>query len=406
MSLADLGGEDLSKSFLSLAERGRSRISLRALTIVAERLSLPISHFLDDPSETSARMGSLTLDRAEEALARQKPEECLGELDGATLAPPLRPRGLLLRGRALVDLDRPREAIPVLQEGLALVEQSEDRHLARLMAYHLGAALYSAGKYEEALVYLQRALQESIDGLDDQMLAGKITIYIGHILYIQDDIEGALTHYARARDLFGSFGDLTTLGCIYSGLSKVYERKGDLTNAVRYSTLSLGAFEAKQNAVQAARELNNLAVKYEALGNTTQALECGKQAVERAQRANATDIEALAHSTLASIYLKLDDVEHAAEEASIAEGLAQEESDYARIDAWVVLAEIAERNGDRARADELYLRALDALKSTSRRAAYAETALAYSRLLQQRGDTERALEYALEVAHSKIASTS
>lgn len=49
MTLAELGGPDLSRSFLSLVERGKSRISLRALAIVARKLDLPVSYFLDQP---------------------------------------------------------------------------------------------------------------------------------------------------------------------------------------------------------------------------------------------------------------------------------------------------------------------------------------------------------------------
>jgi transcriptional regulator with XRE-family HTH domain len=49
MSLEQLGGELLSRSFLSQVERGRSRISLRALGIVASRLELPLSYFIDGP---------------------------------------------------------------------------------------------------------------------------------------------------------------------------------------------------------------------------------------------------------------------------------------------------------------------------------------------------------------------
>ena len=38
MTLAQVGGQDLSRSFLSTVEHGRTRISLRALSIVAHRL--------------------------------------------------------------------------------------------------------------------------------------------------------------------------------------------------------------------------------------------------------------------------------------------------------------------------------------------------------------------------------
>src|SRR5438270_8293552 len=75
MSLAAVGGNELSRSFLSLVELGRSRISLRALAIVAERLELPISYFLETSDLQLA--AELAVDSAEAALERQDPEGCL-----------------------------------------------------------------------------------------------------------------------------------------------------------------------------------------------------------------------------------------------------------------------------------------------------------------------------------------
>jgi len=54
LSLAELGNEALSRSFLSLVERGRTRISLRALELVAERLELPLGYFVDEQPDLSA----------------------------------------------------------------------------------------------------------------------------------------------------------------------------------------------------------------------------------------------------------------------------------------------------------------------------------------------------------------
>ena len=48
MSLAQLGGKDLSRGFLSAVELGRSHISLPALSVVARRLGLPVSFFVDE----------------------------------------------------------------------------------------------------------------------------------------------------------------------------------------------------------------------------------------------------------------------------------------------------------------------------------------------------------------------
>src|SRR5947209_14678293 len=75
MTLAQVGGDDLSRSFLSLVELGRSRISLRALAIVADRLDLPMSYFLDDSAGGTHAAAELLVDQAEVALALRNPQE-------------------------------------------------------------------------------------------------------------------------------------------------------------------------------------------------------------------------------------------------------------------------------------------------------------------------------------------
>jgi transcriptional regulator with XRE-family HTH domain len=80
MSLAQLGGGYLSPSFLSQVERGRSRISLRALAIVAERLELPISYFFDEHGDADPR-----LERTDAALAHSLFLHQQGDREGAVL---------------------------------------------------------------------------------------------------------------------------------------------------------------------------------------------------------------------------------------------------------------------------------------------------------------------------------
>jgi tetratricopeptide (TPR) repeat protein len=403
MTLTALAGDDLSRSFLSLVERGHSRISLRALALVADKLQMPISQFLADAPGLAA--SELALDHAERVLEQQKPAECLKLLDAMTLPSTLRLRERTVRGRALVAEGQATAAVPVLQEALSLAESRKEPHQEAETLALLGGALYTAGTYEEALAYLRRALDLATDGANDPLMVGKVTVYIGHILYIAGDIDGALKHYARARELFGKLGDLHTLACVYSGLSLAYDRKGDTTNALRFSKLSLTAFEANREVRQAARELNNVAMKYRELSDLSQALECARQAVERSALIHATDLEALGRSTLASIYLQLGDEDSARREAGVVDEMEEAHSTPAAVDAWIVLAEIANRHGDHARTDELYRRALDVLERNGWYFARAEKALAYSLLLRERGDTEGALEYAVQAAqaHSSAA---
>jgi tetratricopeptide (TPR) repeat protein len=404
LSLAQVGGDDLSRSFLSLVELGHSRISLRALAIVAERLDLPMSYFLQGASVSSAEIAELALDRAEIALGQQQPEQALHTLELVEVPDSLRARSLLVRGRALTDAGRPRDAVPELRTALGLAEKRDDAFLHAHVLYHLGAALYNAGNFDEAAVYLHRALREAVETIDDSILTGKATVLLGHILFVEDDMDGALEQYARARELFDSFGDLDALGSVYSGLSLTYEHKGDMPNALRYAKLSLRTFDAKQDVRRAAGELNNLAMKYKELDDISNALECAREAVQRAGEVKAQDVEAIAHGTLASIHLQREEIQEATVEAELADRLAADTYERAHVSAWTVLAEIAERRGDQARADTLYRQVLDVLKPTAQHEAYARAALAYSLLLRRRGQTDDALEYALEAAQAKAAS--
>lgn len=401
LSLAQVGGQDLSRSFLSAVEHGRTRISLRALSIVAERLGRPMSYFLDTPTSQSEALPELVLDESESGLRQQKPAEALRLLDEVEVPGALRARALWLRGWALIDLGRPREAIPVLQEARSVADQSGDARLSLLIQYKLGTALFCADDYDEALIYFRRALQLAAEQPDDRVLIGKITVCIGHIQYVQGQYDAALGQYARARQLFGAVDDLDNLASVYTGLSRVYEHMGDLDNAVRYSRMSVGIYELKHNKRLAAHEMNNMAARCRELGSFDQALEYARQAIAWAQESKAHDVEGLAHATLAAIHYDLDDLDAAETEAEVAQSVGCDGADLASIDAWIVQAKVAERRADHARTDQLYGRALDMLERMGHRTLYADTALAYSRALQTRGDINQALNFALKSAEMK-----
>jgi tetratricopeptide (TPR) repeat protein len=403
LSLAQLGGEDLSRSFLSLVELGRSRISLRALKIVADRLQLPISYFLDGSVASAEAVSELLLDRVESALRQQKPSEALRLLVDVEVPDLLQPRALWLQGSALIDAGRPHDAVDVLREAIPRAERRGEPRQQVEIRYTLARALFEAGSYDEALAHARRALGIAMWPPEDRVLMGKVTVGIGHILYIQGNYDDSLAHYARARQLFDTVDDMDNLAAVYTGLSRVYQHKGDLANAVRYSRLSVGIYEAKQNRRNAARELENMAGRYAEQGLFDKALECAKSAISKSRSSRARDVEALSRSTLASIHFQMGELEKAESEAKLAESLVIDKTDFACIDAWVVLGRIADRRADHGHADTMFRRALDVSRDTGRTAIYADTALAYSLVLRERGDVEGALKFALEAAQGKSA---
>jgi len=404
LSLAQLGGDDLSRSFLSLVELGRSRISLRALAIVAQRLDQPISYFLDGAADSTAARAELLLDQAEASLREQEPGRAEQLLRDIEVPNAMRGRAMWLKGWSCADLGRPSDAVPLLQEGLELVEADGDvRQLVQLL-YTLAMAFYASHLYDEAMRYTRRAYEEAAEHLDDDSLIGRLTVCLGHLYYIRAQFDQAEAHYDHARQLFGAVNGLDNLAATYTGLSRVWEQRGDLQRAVRYSRMGFGILELKHHRREAARELSYIAERMQALGKSDVALADATMAIARAQESGAHDIEAVARSTRAAISLSRGDMEQASRDAERADALAGDATSHSRIEAWIVLSKLAAQRKDYKTGDALLLRALDALRASGHHARFAEIALQQSLALRERGDTEGALNFALEAAQVRTGS--
>jgi len=404
LSLAQLGGDDLSRSFLSLVELGRSRISLRALAIVAQRLDQPISYFLDGAADSADARAELLLDQAEASLREQEPGRAEQLLRDIEVPNSLRGRALWLTGWSCADRGRPRDAVPLLQEALALVDADGDARQLVQILYTLAMAFYATHLYDEAMRYTRRAYDEAAEHLEDDALIGRLTVCLGHLYYIQAQFDQAEAHYDHARQLFGAVNDLDNMAAVYSGLSRVWEQRGDLPQAVRYSRMGLAILELRHYRRDAARELSYIAERMQALGKPDAALADATMAIARAQESGARDVEAVARSTRAAIALSRGDIEQATRDAERADALAGDAPTHARIETWIVLSKLAAQRKDDETGDALLLRALDALRESGHHTRFAEIALEHSLALRERGDTEGALNFALEAAQVRTGA--
>jgi tetratricopeptide (TPR) repeat protein len=401
LSLAQLGGKDLSRSFLSLVELGRSRISLKALSIVANRLELPMSYFLEGDMVPRAAAAELMLDEAQTCIDRGDPAAALQVLDRAELPDSSKARAGQVRATALLVSDRARDAVRVAEEALLVAQRHHDFHREVHLRYVMGASLYRMGAWEEAQSYLGQVVDKLTSEDDDPSLLAKATVTLGHILFVKGDIDGAIGYYDRARDLFGVVTNLDSMATVYSGLSLAYQRKQDFTAALHYSKMSLAMYERRQNLLGAAVELNNIAMRHLQLDDLASARSMAVSAVERAKQAGSTDTEAVAYSTMAQISFRLEEFDVAYIEAEKAVDLASDDSSLARVDGWAVLAGLADRDGDNERADELFTKALEALRESDQQLRYAEVAVAYSMALRRRGETDKAFELAFGAVQAK-----
>jgi tetratricopeptide (TPR) repeat protein len=399
MSLAQLGGDELSRSFLSLVESGKSRISLRALAIVADRLETPIGDFLED--EDAARASELLLDYSEIELESGKPEEALRIIRGGATQYVSDPRAQWLHGRALIGVKDHQQATAVLREALQLVDETVDKTLAAEILYSLGRSLYVTDNYDEAKRHLHKGLELALEEPENPGLQARLFIMVGHTLYVLNKPDEALAHYARAQEVLGSLYELEKVGAVYSAMSLAARKKGNLEAALTYSKQSVATYRLRRDWKQVARELNNVAMRHLESGDLERARERAQESVQRAQEVEAPDVEAHSRGTLALVCLQQGNIEEAQQQAALAEALASDESPLAKIDAWMVMADIAALSENWERVDQLYRGALDVLRKLDHKSRLADTALRYSLQLRKRGDLSAALDLAVEAAESK-----
>lgn len=77
LSQKQLAGEDMTRSYISLIEKGRAVPSQRMLKIIARRLNTPMEFFLGGSAATDTDIGEAVLDKAKACYAEQNDSACI-----------------------------------------------------------------------------------------------------------------------------------------------------------------------------------------------------------------------------------------------------------------------------------------------------------------------------------------
>jgi transcriptional regulator with XRE-family HTH domain len=189
LTLAQLGGEDYSRSFLSLVENGHSRISLRGLALIAKRLDRPISSFFTDDVTARENAADYIVSQAEIAVRESHADEALRLLESVELTSKVKARSLWVKGSAQLLQFQLESAAYTLRDALAAVDAEADPRLAGEIHYRLGQALYADQHYNEAFPIFQEGDRLARQAGDDQ-LRGRLTVMLGHLYSVRRLLHG------------------------------------------------------------------------------------------------------------------------------------------------------------------------------------------------------------------------
>ncbi len=384
LTQAELAAQDFSKGFISLLETGRTRASLRAAHILAGRLGVDVSDLLSTPAAADQDQEFMLL-RAEQEL-RAGGHEAAAHIGAQWVR---RSRGLMrarfqrLHARALTVMDRPVEAIKLLDQALASFRSFSAKDLAARVMFDLAQAHARSDAPGEAVRYAleaERALH--VGELIDKTLELDIHRFLSGGYLQLGDVRSADLRAERARSLAEDIADPAALAKLYASLALTRYESGDRDAALIYARKSLDGFETLGERESVAKAWNTLGWVHIQRGELDRARDCLDRSATMAKAIGDALLQKWVQATRAELALArkrhdeaLDLAETAAQGSSgqlratalvlRAQAIAGGDASIARVrrafeDA--IAAHQSEPPRVRARAHQLYAEALAARK--------------------------------------------
>jgi tetratricopeptide (TPR) repeat protein len=391
LSLAQVGGHDLTRQAVHLIETGKVRPSMRSLRVLAQRLEVPVASLLA-PGDGDAPFdeGSIAdLDR----LCRHHEydrviERALDLLDRCR-APELVACAHYFMGQALCYTARPQEALEHLAEARELFESFDDDQGRVAETMELEALALQIAEDRRALSVATEALRRyrALDGRRPEV-ESRLLQRVGTILAGSMELSAALAHYQQALHVAGGVRDLVRLARLYHGLGFCHMHMGDFRSGGELLAKAHTLYEAEERLAgtgrrsDLARVENDIGILLLFQGDLSGAEPHFWSALERFDTAG--------HERMRShVLLSLGDVrQRQGRPGESAELVGQAISLAARLNetqalatAHQQMAELQASLGERDAAMESFQRALDILAETGLERRHADCLAARERAL-------------------------
>src|SRR6266480_2375441 len=239
MTQAQLAAPEFSISYISAIERGKIRPSLKALSILARRLDVPLTFLLEGSPAGAAEARSVGY-----SLADSGPDQRI-DVD-------------LLQANVLIQQGLYKEAIQLLdpiQPERITTDQVCRLYLLR-GEIHLGSR-----EYQEAVVDLRAAVSQG-EALGDSEYTERARNLLGKAYFLLYNYTLALENHLRCNTVIenGQINDPIFSLEVYNNLANDYFRHGEIENAVAFYHKALETLEGMK------RDSRSFAEKYMQIG--------------------------------------------------------------------------------------------------------------------------------------------
>jgi tetratricopeptide (TPR) repeat protein len=393
LSLAQVGKGHVTAPAIYLVETGRTRPSLPTLEHIALRTGKPIEFFLADPGgvtdETQSGLVELEglVAASRFAEAAEMGEKLLALGSSAHRLGRIR----FFLAQAHLNLGHPDQAAVLLEAAHAHFEAVDDQ---LMLAECLGseASLAYLTQRPEALQLIERGLAicRSFDPIPHPTEARLLAI-MGGVLLTNKDWNRAIKAYQSAIDAAGAVYDLRRLALMYGGMSNAYRETGQVEAAARFANRSIALFEVLRDQLNLARVENNLGLVMLSMGDHAQAREHLDRSLGLFEETELEIGRSNVLLSLCELSLLEGHVAHAKELAEQGLELAERLDERPNVaDAHIWLGQVADRNGDNARADHEFQLAIAELTALGMEERLLRCHGTFAEVLERRGDMDQA----------------
>ena len=412
MTQAQLAAPEFSISYISAIERGKIRPSLKALSILARRLDVPLTFLLEGSPAGAAEARTVGYSPAD-AGPDQKVDIDLLQAnvliqqaafkEAGQLLVPIQPerittdqvyRFYLLHGQIHLGLNEYQEAVVDLRAAVTQGEGLNDSEYTERARSLLGKAYYLLYNYTLAIENHQRCLRAIENGsINDPVFSLEVYSNLANDYFRLTDLENAVACYHKALHTFDEMHrDTQSFAQRYMEISQNYKKAGKLNMASSYALRSLALYEMRDEQRLVGMTHQRLGKALERRDDFDAAEQEYRQAISIEHELNDPISSATCHTSLAELLLKRGKTTEAEQEAQKALEFARQSGDaQTQGQALMAIAQLRHETGDYPAADQLFEEAL-ALLDTSHAHEVAATAyFRYANLLEERNEVQRSL---------------
>jgi tetratricopeptide (TPR) repeat protein len=412
MTQAQLAAPEFSISYISAIERGKIRPSLKALSILAKRLDVPLTFLLEGSPSGAAEARAVGYSPADSGpdqkvdvdllqasvLIQQRDcadaQQLLNPIQAERITTDQAYRLYLLHGEVHMGLGEYQEAVVDLRTAVSQGENLNDAEYTERARNLLGKAYFSLYNYTLAMEnHLKCNAAIESGQIVDPVFALDVFSNLANDYFRHGDFEKAVLFYHRALEKLDALErDTKSYARKYMEISQYYKAVGKLAIARDYAMRSLAVYEMRDEQRLVGLTHQRLGKTLERQNRLDDAEQEYRVAITIERELNDEVSASTCLTSLAELLLKRGKIEEAEQKAQDALTFARSSQDaQTQGQALIALAQIRHQQGNFSSADDVFTQALELLDGSNAHEIAAGAYFRYANMLEERGEVQQSL---------------